>query len=314
MSYKAPKVVLVGAGAVGTSFLYSAVNQGIAAEYVIIDLFEDVAKGHALDIEDGIPHVELNSTVKQGGYEECANADVVVITAGRPQKEGETRLQLIQDNAKIMKAIIESINATGFNGSIVIASNPCDVLTQVAQEVSNLPANKIMSTGTNLDSGRLAKNISKIFEVAPQSVSTLIVGEHGDSSLPVWSHATVGNKRLLDFVAEGKVTEAQLEEAFVAARDAAYEIISLKRATYYGIGMSTAKIVRVILRDEKKVLPLGVRLSGEYGLNDVVIPVPALIGANGVERIDALNLSEDELAKLQSSATTLKEMFSGIEL
>lgn len=314
MSYKAPKVVLVGAGAVGTSFLYSAVNQGIASEYVIVDLFEDVAKGHALDIEDGIPHVELNSTVKQGGYDECADADVVVITAGRPQREGETRLELVQDNAKIMKSIIEAINASGFDGSIVIASNPCDVLTQVAQEVSNLPANRVMSSGTNLDSGRLAKNVSKIFDVAPQSVSTLIIGEHGDSSLPVWSHALVGNKRVTDLVAEGKVTEAQLQTAFEEARDAAYRIIELKRATYYGIGMSLAKIVRVILKDEKKVLPLGVRLSGEYGLNDVVLPVPALIGANGVERIDALNLDADELAKLTKSAETLKEMFAGIEL
>lgn len=310
----ANKVVLVGSGAVGTSFLYSAVNQGIASEYVIIDLFEDVAKGNAIDIEDGIPHIAHNATVKQGGYEECADADVIVITAGRPQKEGETRLDLVASNAQIMKGIIESINATGFDGVIIIASNPCDVLSQVAVEVSNLDSRRIISSGTNLDSGRLAQQVAKHFNVAPHSVSTLILGEHGDSSLPVWSHATVGGKRILDLVAEGKITEEELATYFEEAKNAAYKIISLKRATYYGIGMSLARITKAVLNDENVILPVGTYLNGEYGIENALVPVPTLVGENGAKDVIELNLSSEEQEKLVNSANTIKEYFASITL
>lgn len=314
MPKTARKVVLVGSGAVGTSFLYSAVNQGIASEYVIIDLFEDVAKGNAIDIEDGIPHIVHNATVKQGGYEECADADVIVITAGRPQKEGETRLDLVASNAQIMKGIINSINATGFDGVIIIASNPCDVLTQVAIEVSNLDSRRIISSGTNLDSGRLAQQLAKHFNVAPHSIASLIIGEHGDSSLPVWSHATVGGKNIMDIVAEGKITEEELATYFEEAKNAAYKIIQLKRATYYGIGMSLARIAKAVLNDENVILPLGTYLKGEYGINDAVVPVPTLVGEHGAERVVELKLNAEEQIKLTNSANTIKEYFTSIEL
>lgn len=314
MPKTARKVVLVGSGAVGTSFLYSAVNQGIASEYVIIDLFEDVAKGNAIDIEDGIPHIAHNASVKQGGYEECADADVIVITAGRPQKEGETRLELVGSNAQIMKGIIESINKTGFNGVILIASNPCDVLTQVAIEVSNLNANQIISSGTNLDSGRLAQQIAKHFNVAPHSVSSLIIGEHGDSSLPVWSAANVGGKSINDLVAEGKISQEELTTYFEEAKNAAYKIISLKRATYYGIGMSLARITKAILNDEKVVFPIGTLLNGQYGINGALVPVPTIVGENGAEEVVELTLTAEEQAALEKSAETIKEYFASISL
>ncbi|AHI52431.1 L-lactate dehydrogenase [Spiroplasma culicicola] len=305
------KIVLVGCGAVGTSFIYSAINQGIAQHYVLIDVVADVAEGNAMDLTDA--HAVLPnpfSTVKAGDYSDCKDADIVVITAGRPQKPGETRLEMIADNSKIMKTIASEIKKSGFNGITVIASNPVDVLTHVYQKVTGYPANKVISSGTTLDSSRLRKLLGEKLGVAPRSVKAYLLGEHGDSSVAIWSRSTVMGKSILEYLEEGKLTSEELKQVKDDATHMAYKIIEKKRATFYGIGACLTRITKSILNDEKSSLMVGAYLTGQYGLDDVYISVPCIVGANGIEQIIDWKLSAEELAGLQESSNQLKEVFA----
>ncbi|QEH61316.1 L-lactate dehydrogenase [Spiroplasma chinense] len=307
---KDKKIVLVGCGSVGTSFVYSAINQGIAQNYVLIDVNNDLAEGNAIDMTDAQAVLPTTfQTLKAGTYDDCKDADVIVITAGRPQKPGETRLDMVADNAKIMKTIALSIKASGFDGITIIASNPVDVLTQVYKEVTGYPKNKVISSGTTLDSSRLQKLLAKKMNVAPRGVHAHLIGEHGDSSVAAWSKAVVMGRPLKEFVKEGAITEAELKEVWDSAVHLAYQIIEKKRATFYGIGACLAKIVRAILIDEKCQMLVGTYLEGEYGVNDVYVSVPCIVGENGVEQIVNWDLDELELKEFKESAEHLKEVF-----
>ncbi|AOG60047.1 L-lactate dehydrogenase [Spiroplasma helicoides] len=304
------KVVLVGCGAVGTSFVYSAINQGIASHYVLIDVVNDIAEGNAMDLSDS--HAVLPSpfsSIKAGTYSDCADADVIVITAGRPQKPGETRLEMVADNAKIMKSIALEIKKSGFNGITVIASNPVDILTHVYQEVTGYESNRVISSGTTLDSSRLRKLLGERLNVAPRSVKAYLIGEHGDSSVAVWSRSIVMGKSILEYVEEGAITIDELQQVKDDATNMAYKIIEKKRATFYGIGACLARIVKSILNDEKSSLMVGALLKGQYGVENVYISVPCIVGAHGIEEIIEWRLSEEELQGLRKSCTQLSEVF-----
>ncbi|QBQ07305.1 L-lactate dehydrogenase [Spiroplasma gladiatoris] len=304
------KIVLVGCGAVGTSFVYSAINQGLAQHYVLIDVVKDFAEGNEMDLTD--THAVLPSpfaTIKAGDYEDCKDADVVVITAGRPQKPGETRLQMVADNAKIMKQVATGIKNSGFTGITVIASNPVDILTQVYQEVTGFDSSKVISSGTTLDSSRLRKLLGAKLNVSPRSVKAYLIGEHGDSSVAIWSRSIVMGKTIAEYIEEGVVTEKELAEVKDEATHMAYKIIEKKRATFYGIGACLAKIVKSVLNDEKASMMVGAYLTGQYGLEDVYVSVPCIVGANGIEQIIEWNLSEDEVAGLRQSGAQLKEVY-----
>ncbi|AGM25981.1 L-lactate dehydrogenase [Spiroplasma syrphidicola EA-1] len=303
------KVVLVGTGAVGTSFLYSAINQGIAQEYILIDVNVDAAEGQALDLADGnafLPH--SFASIRVGTYSDCHDADVIVITAGRPQKPGETRIDMVADNAKIMKSIALEIKKSGFSGITVVASNPVDILTTVYYEVTGFDKHSIIGSGTSLDSARLRRLVAEKLNVGAKEVSAVLMGEHGDSSTPIWSTASVMGKPIAQYVAEGKLTDAQLDEITQEAIHMAYKIIEKKRATFYGIGIVLTDIVRAVLCDENKAMMVGAYLDGNFGHQGIYTGVPAIVNNKGWSRIINWNLTAKEQAGFDASCQQLTEV------
>ena len=306
---KKGKVVLVGTGFVGMSMAYTMLNRGGVNELVLIDLDENKAKGEEMDLNHGMPFAPQKMTIKAGNYDECSDAQVVVITAGIAQKPGQTRLELAETNARIMKSITESIMKSGFNGIIVVASNPVDLMTYVVSEVSGLPKNQVIGSGTVLDSARLRYILSDYFEISSKNIHAYIMGEHGDSSFVPWNHAYVGCKKVEDIVKEQNKSKEHLEEIHKEVVNSAYEIIEKKKATYYGIGMSLSKIVKSILDNDNSVLTVSTYLKdGEYGQDDIYIGVPAVVNKNGVRELLTLKLLEEDQKKLDESCRILKEM------
>lgn len=305
---KERKIILVGSGAVGNSFLYSAMNRGIATEYGIIDLNEKGVEGNVLDFEDGIAASDYPFNVFKATYKDCKDADIVVITAGRPQLPGETRLNMVEGNAKIMKNIATEIKNSGFNGLTVIASNPVDILTYVYQQVTGFEKHKVIGSGTSLDSARLTREISKRINIAPQSIQAYVMGEHGDSSVSAFSVATVGGVSLKYFEDKGRIDKNEYPSIHKSVWRKAYEIIDRKGATFYGIGVNLANICENILRDTKKVLAIGAFLEGQYQNEGVYTGVPAVVGINGIEEIIEFNLSKEEQDQFNTSIKQLKEV------
>ncbi len=307
MSKNHQKVVLVGDGAVGSSYAYAMVQQGLAEELAIIDISKERTEGDALDLEDATPFT-APKTVYSADYDTCKDADLIVITAGAPQKPGETRLDLVDKNLKIMKSIIEPIKKSGFDGIIVVAANPVDILTYAAQKLSGFPKNKVFGSGTSLDSARLRIALAKKFNVSPVDVSANIMAEHGDSEFAAYSSATIGGKPLLDMAKEANVSMDELLKIEDDVRHKAYEIINRKGATYYGVATALMRISRAILRDENAVLPVGAPMNGEYGLNDIYIGTPAVVNANGIDRVIEVPLDDREKKAMADSAKTLEEV------
>ncbi|WP_283573998.1 L-lactate dehydrogenase [Limosilactobacillus ingluviei] len=307
MSKNHQKVVLVGDGAVGSSYAYAMVQQGLAEEFAIIDLSKERTEGDALDLEDATPFT-APKLVYAADYDTCKDADLVVITAGAPQKPGETRLDLVDKNMKIMKSIIEPIKASGFDGIILVAANPVDILTYAAQKFSGFPKHKVISSGTSLDSARLRVALAKKFNVSPVDVMANILGEHGDTEFAAYSSATIGGKPLLDMAKEAGVSMDELLQIEDEVRHKAYEIINRKGATYYGVATALMRISRAILRDENAVLPIAAPMNGEYGLDDIYIGTPAVINAQGIDRVIEVPLDERETKAMATSAKTLKEI------
>lgn len=304
---KTRKVALIGAGAVGTSFLYSAMNRGIADEYGIIDVNVEGALGNKLDLEDAVATNFLPWQTSVMTYKDLKTVDVLVITAGRPQKPEETRLQMVEDNAKIMKSIADAVKASGFKGITIIASNPVDVMTQVFQEVTGFESNRVIGSGTSLDSARLRFALSQRINVAPQSISAYVLGEHGDSSVSAFSSATVAGKPLAYFLKKHKVTAAELKEMHKAVYRKAYEIINRKRATFYGIGSALANLTEAVLRNTNQVYACGAKLNGEYGFKGVYTGTSAIIGSNGIVEVIEMDMNAAEKAQFKKSVSTLQE-------
>ena len=305
---KAKEIILVGAGAVGCSFLYSAMNRGLASEYGIIDVNKQNVEGQVLDFEDGSAPMDYPFNVFDATYKDCKDADIVVITAGRPQLPGETRLNMVEGNAIIMKDIAEGVKKSGFKGITVIASNPVDILTLVYQEVTGFDKKSIIGSGTSLDSARLTREISKRINIAPQSIQAYVMGEHGDSSVSAFSVATVGGAPLSYFVKQKRIDEKEFPKIHEYVWRKAYEIIDRKRATFYGIGVNLANICENIIRDSRKVLAVGAYLEGQYKNSGVYTGVPAVIGANGLQEIIELPISSSEQKQFDKSVKQLKEV------
>ena len=308
---KVNRVVLVGTGAVGCSYAYSMINQGVAEELVLIDVNEAKSEGEAMDLNHGIPFAPSPIKVWSGSYQDCAQADLVVITAGLAQKPGETRLDLVEKNTKIFKQIVKNIMASGFDGIFLVATNPVDILTYVTWKESGLPKERVIGSGTVLDSARLRFALGQHFNMDTRNVHAYIIGEHGDTELPVWSRAAVGVERLEELPAE-KLNKESLEEIFVNVRDAAYHIIERKGATYYGIGMSLVRITKAILNNENCILTVSSYLDGQYGQNDVFIGVPAVINRGGIREVLEIDLNEKEKEQFCHSVKVLKETMKPI--
>lgn len=302
------KVVLVGTGFVGMSMAYALLNQGGVNELVLIDVAKEKAVGEAMDLSDGVPCASARMVIRAGDYDECKDANIVVITAGVAQKPGETRLDLAKTNAKIIKEVTENVVKSGFKGIFLIASNPVDVMTYVVGKVSGFPTNKVIGSGTVLDTARLRFLVAEHLNVSSKNVHAYIMGEHGDSSFVPWSKSYIGCKPLKDIIEERKEPEDVLENIYKQVQQEAYEIINKKKATYYGIGMGLTKIIKAILNDEHEILTVSTYLNGEYGQNDIFIGVPAIVNASGIQEILNLKLSEEEKEKFNHSCSVLNEM------
>ena len=304
------KIVLVGTGFVGMSMAYAILSQGSSSgvnELVLIDVLKDKAIGEAMDLCHGLPCSSSHMKIKAGEYSESADADMVVITAGLNQKPGQTRLELSEANAKIMKDITIQVVNSGFKGIFLIASNPVDLMTKVVQEVSKFPTSRVIGSGTALDTARLRYMVGEYLNVSNKNVHAYIMGEHGDSSFVPWEHAYVGCKKISDIIEDAGKSLEDLDKIYVEVRDAAYEIINRKKATYYGIGLGLAKIVRTVMNNTNEILTISAYLNGEYGHKDIYIGMPAIVNSNGARELLQLELSEENQAKLDESCKILTE-------
>ncbi len=305
---KKGKVVLVGTGFVGMSMAYSMLNRGGISELILIDIDKDKTVGEEMDLSHGLPYAPQKMIIKAGDYSECKDAQVVVITAGIAQKPGQTRLELAEVNAKIVKSITKEIMASGFNGIIIVASNPVDLMTYVVAETSGLPKHQVIGSGTVLDTARLRYLVGDYLKVSSKNVHAYIMGEHGDSSFVPWNNCYVGCKKIIDVMKDNHHPMERLDKIHEDVVNAAYEIIEKKKATYYGIGMALNRLVRAVINDENSILTVSAYLNNQYGQDDIYIGVPAIINKNGVRELLELELNEKEQAKLDNSCKLMKEM------
>ena len=305
---KDSKIILIGTGAVGSSFAYASTLLGVGRELGIIDINEDKVEGEVMDLSDAISFTKPKNIYK-ADYSDCKDAEVVVITAGAAQKEGETRLDLVEKNLSIFKDMIKKVVDSGFDGIFLVASNPVDILTYATWKYSGFPASKVIGTGTTLDSSRFKKEIAGLIDIDPRSVEAFIMGEHGDTEFPVWSHTNIGGLPIYEWVSnQSELDEKALLETFEKSKNAAYEIIKKKGATFYGIGMALTALVRAIIDDENSVYSTSSYLNGEYGLSDIYLGVPTIIGKDGAKWVIEIPLSDIEKENMEKSAQTLKNI------
>ena len=300
------KVILVGDGAVGSSYAFALVTQNIAQEVGIVDINTAKTEGDAIDLSHALAFTSPKK-IYSATYADAHDADLVVITAGAPQIPGETRL--VNKNLKINRDVVTQIVESGFNGIFLVAANPVDILTYSTWKFSGFPKERVIGSGTSLDSARFRQALAELVDVDARNVHAYILGEHGDSEFPVWSHANVAGLQIYEWVKNNpEIDEEAMVNLFFGVRDAAYTIIEQKGATFYGIAVALARITRAILDDENAVLPLSVFMNGEYGLNDIYIGAPAVINRQGIQKVIEIPLSDSEQDRMAASAKQLKEI------
>jgi L-lactate dehydrogenase len=309
------KAVMIGCGFVGSASVFALMQSGLFSEIAMIDADMEKAEGEAMDISHGIPFAR-HMRIYAGTYDDVKDAGIVIITAGANQKPGETRLDLVHKNVGIFKSIIPQITSRNFEGILLVVANPVDILTRVAQKLSGLPENRVIGSGTVLDTGRLKYRLSDHLQVDSKSIHAFIIGEHGDSEIVAWSSANVSGVPLSNFCEmrghyEHREAENEIAEK---VKNSAYDIIQRKRATYFGVAMAVKRICEVIVRNEEAILPVSTAMHGEHGIDDVVLSMPCVVGRNGIETQIPIVLSEEETAKLQESAKVLKEILDSLEL
>ena len=302
------KIVLIGAGDVGIAYAFALINQGVCDELAIIDIDEKKTAGNVMDLNHGVVWASSPTNVKVGTYDDCADAAMVVVCAGAAQKPGETRLQLVDKNIKILNSIIGDVMKHDFDGIFLIASNPVDILTYATWKISGLPKERVIGSGTVLDCARFRSMLGDMYDVAPSSIHAYIIGEHGDSELPVLSSSTVGGVSMRKKLEKDPELHGRLEKVFEETRDAAYTIIDAKGSTSFGIGMGLARITRAVLQNQNVVLPVSAYLQGEYGEDDIYIGTPALVNRGGIHRVIELELDDHEAEQMKASAAQLREI------
>ena len=309
------KAAMIGCGFVGSASVFALMQSGLFSEIVLIDADKDKAEGEAMDISHGVPFARP-AKIYAGDYSDLSDAAIVIASAGAGQKPGETRLDLVNKNVAIFKSIIPQIKDSGFDGILLIVANPVDILTQVAQKLSGLPKEHVIGSGTVLDTARLKYQLGEHLGVDSRSVHAFIVGEHGDSEVVVWSSATVSGVELSRFCEmRGHYQHREnTEEIAEKVKNSAYEIINKKHATYYGIAMAVRRICEVIMCNEKSILPVSHMMHGQYELDDVVLSMPVIVGADGVEADIPIELNGEEALKLKASADALKAIVDGLDL
>ena len=309
------KAAIIGCGFVGTSIAFSLVQKGIFSELVLIDANEKKAEGEAMDLSHGLPFTKPME-IRAGSYEDIADCAMIIITAGANQKPGETRLDLVHKNVEIFKSIIPKIVEKNQEATLLIVSNPVDIMTYVALKLSGYPRHKVIGSGTVLDTARLKYLLSRHLDVDSRSIHAFIIGEHGDSELAVWSAANVSGIPLNHFCElRGYFDHMEsMDRIYQSVRDSAYEIIEKKGATYYGVAMAVCRIAESVIRNEHSIMPISVYLDGLYGLHDICLSIPTVVGQEGAEKVLDIPLDLMEMGKLVYSAEELKKIIGELEL
>ena len=309
------KAAIIGCGQVGASIAFRFLQQGLFSRLVLLDVNREKAEGEAMDLRDGLPYGPAME-IAAGGYDDLADCALAVVTAGANQKPGETRLDLIGKNTAILRSVLKEITARDFGGILLVVSNPVDVLTYAAWKLSGYPRERVIGSGTVLDTGRLKQLLGAELRVDSRNVHAFIIGEHGDSELPVWSEANVSGLDLEDFsCARGRcLSGGDRERLYREVRDSAYEIIRRKGATYYGIAMAVGRIAEAVVKDEHAVLPVSAVLEGEYGLEGLALSVPSIVSRSGLQEVLEMPLSGEERGALAASAEQMREAIGSLSL
>ncbi|WP_222890489.1 L-lactate dehydrogenase [Enterobacter sp. C2] len=306
MNTKARKVMIIGTGNVGASAAYALLNQNIAEELILVDLNRDRVEGHAQDLADAAAYMPGMMTISTRDVSECADVDIAVITvSGGPLQPGQTRLDELTNTAKIVKKIVPQMMANGFNGIFLIATNPCDIITWQVWKLSGLPRNQVIGTGVWLDTTRLRRSLAQSLDIGAQSIDAFILGEHGDTQFPVWSHSSVYGSPIAEVYRRKTGQALDRERLAEQVRRQGFDIYARKGCTEYGIAGTIAEICRNIFTGSHRALAISCVLDGEYGAKDIAIGVPAVLAQNGVQQIIELQLAEDEQAKFQHSASVI---------
>lgn len=313
--FRPPKVAVVGVGFVGSTFAYTLMARGLASEIVLIDIDKKRAEGEAMDLNHGLSFVRPVK-IWAGDYADCKDADIIVISAGAAQKPDEKRLELVQRNFGVFKDIVPKITKHNRNGIFLIATNPVDIMTYATLKLSGFPANRVIGSGTILDTSRLRYVLGEHLSIDPRNVHAYIIGEHGDSEVPVWSLANVAGTPLMEFCKERRVKcdSRQLNSLFERVRNAAYEIIERKGRTYYAIGLGLTRIVESILRNENAILTVSSLSGNYYGVSDICLSVPSIVNSQGIKSVLKLPLNKAELKSFQKSASILKEIANSLKI
>ena len=309
MSLIGRKVAIVGTGLVGSSTAFSLITQGVCEEILMIDINPEKARGEVMDLNHCIEYLNRNTKVRVGSYDECGDVDIIVITAGAPPKAGQTRIDTLQISANIVESIVNPIMNSGFKGHFIIISNPVDMIAYHVYKLSGLPKNNIIGTGTSVDSARLKNFIGELLNVDPRCVQAYSMGEHGDSQMIPWSHVYVGGKPFKKVIVDNKdrVGNIDLDKLVVDTAKAGWEVYNRKGTTYYGIATAAVAIIKAILNDENKIMPVSTLLEGEYGEENLFTGVPVVLNSSGVKEVVEIEMTEEELMKFRKSNKFIKE-------
>ncbi|WP_338627057.1 L-lactate dehydrogenase [Clostridium baratii] len=309
MGIRNTKVAIVGTGLVGSSTAFSLVTQGVCDEVLMIDINKEKALGEAMDLNHSIEYLNRNTKVRAASYEDCGDVDIIVITAGAPPKPGQTRLDTLDLSAKITESIVNPIMKSGFKGYFIIVSNPADIIAYHVYKLSGLPKSHVLSTGTSIDTARLKNFIGELLDVDPRSVQGYSMGEHGDSQMVPWSHITVGGKKFTKVLEDNKdrFKNVDLDKLVQDTAQAGWEVYKRKGTTYYAIATATVGIIKAIINDENRIIPVSTLLEGEYGVSDVFAGVPAVLNSKGVKEVVEIHMTENEKEKFQNSIEVIRE-------
>ncbi|MBN1060102.1 L-lactate dehydrogenase [Clostridium botulinum] len=303
------KIAIIGAGFVGSTTAFNLITQGVCDEILMIDINKERAYGEVMDLNHCIEYLNRNTKVVTGEYKDCKDVDIVVITAGPPPKPGQSRLDTLELSAKITESIVNPIMESGFNGYFIIVSNPVDIIAHYVYKISGLPKNHIIGTGTSVDSARLKNFIGELLNVDPRSVQGYSMGEHGDSQMVPWSHVTVGGKSFYAILEDNKdlTREVDLDKLVLDTSRAGWEVYERKGTTYYAIAAATVAIIKSIMHNENKIIPVSTLLEGEYGEKDVFCGVPAILNRDGVKDVVEIHMIADEMIKFKNSLNIIRK-------
>lgn len=309
MEIKTRKIVIVGAGHVGSHCAFALATQGVCDEIIMVDVDEEKANSQAVDISDAVAYLPHHIEVRYGNLEDCSDADIVVISAGPLPMKNQSRLDTLESTLKVINTIVDPIVKSGFDGIFVSISNPCDIIAHYIWEKTGFPKNRVIGTGTALDSSRLRRILASEIGIDQKSIQAYSMGEHGDSQMVPWSHVYIGGKPIFDLIKEKPDTYGKLDLIDIVKRTAyaGWVVLNGKGSTEFGIGTALTEVVKTILHDEKKILPCSTLLEGEYGQENIFASVPVILGKNGVEEVIEINLTEQEQEEFNNTCIILKD-------